>query len=122
MRVSETPYRVAPPKPPDPYLVAWADLRRRRTLALLAFFLWAPAGAIPGGLLCILTGWPWKDVGWFFALPAWLMTIFLLLRYSLFACPQCGSRLSGRGIETVIAMWKRRCPICGIRIGTPKEP
>jgi hypothetical protein len=44
---ASAPYRVAPPMPPDPYLVAWADLRKRRTnvtalsvLLLLGALLW----------------------------------------------------------------------------------
>ncbi len=33
--VTVAPYRVLPPKPPDPYLAAWAELGRRHRAAKL---------------------------------------------------------------------------------------
>jgi hypothetical protein len=93
---------VLAPRPPDPYLVAWRDLRRRQTALLVSLAAW-------GLGVCIA-----KDLGRFMALPF----IVTLARVVFFPCPNCrrfiNFKLSGFG------GW-RGCFHCGLEIGTPKD-
>jgi hypothetical protein len=98
------PYRVAPPQPPDPYLAAWADLRRRRIAARVS-----AASSLLG---CAFA----------FRLPIQLVYVVLVVmaaalvatfRHTTFPCPRCSEFFSP---------WRRsptRCVHCGIAVGTP---
>src|SRR5258706_3734838 len=97
-----------PAPAPDPYLVAWADLRRRRTRFWIAFLTWFP---VAGGL-SVLAHWalgrvlpiePEPLVG----LPLVALTIWLAIHNVLFRCPRCGEQFNpGRNPQDPLM---RRC-------------
>jgi hypothetical protein len=128
------PYRAPLPVPPDPYLVAWADLRRRRTLGwyvfgfnfqlilVLLYLIWRIRWAIwdaacgdcfkarlpvPPHLLREADVLHWAV--WLVPTAVWLAAS--IYRWS-FRCPHCGWRSP---------MNRRECDRCGIAIGTPKS-
>jgi hypothetical protein len=104
-------YREQPPKPPDPYLVAWADLRRRRRLSFVS------------GVPVLLA-----SIGCLFLPEYWLALSLLLFAtvasfacgrsVARFPCPHCGKRFSTT--PTWRPPWN--CDYCGIAVGTPKDP
>jgi hypothetical protein len=104
--VSKQPYRAPIPVPPDPYLAAWADLKRRH---LSPFVLVLCVGAV---VMFFSHGSPkWPAI-----LAVCLAGIpFASLR---FRCPHCGERM--------LRVWGLRnddwvrCRNCGIAVGTPK--
>jgi hypothetical protein len=112
--VFDAPYRAPLPVEPDPYLVAWADLRRRRRSAAGAFgpslaaSLFAVVFTMPAllGVAAVLFGASW--VAW---------------RYlSAFRCPSCShSFVHGRLRRHERGWSDRQCGYCGIAIGTPKS-
>jgi hypothetical protein len=109
--VSHPPYRAPLPAAPDPYLVAWADVRWRRTVmwALLASLLPVAVASI-----ILLHG-----RGFLMAL-AWTTAISLAWEYAgRFRCPRC-SKAFGKRDEEEFAALPRHCVHCGIQIGTPK--
>ena len=112
------PYRVPAPGPPDPYLVAWARLKRRRNLTRLGAFVlfvilaptamlaWVPPDTRIIGLA----------LGLLLALPVGLFVISLL---EPLCCPACHrpffpSTLAEAGTA-------QRCAHCGIEMGTPER-
>ena len=101
------------PAQPDPYLAAWAKLRRQRVRAWLTVAL-APASWLacasldrivgPGGRSSIVYGWT-------VFLACWMALLFCNLR---FLCPHCRRSFFRRRAP------RDRCARCGIRVGTPK--
>lgn len=115
--VSDSPYRVPVPRPPDQYLVAWRDLRRRRTAALPSFLLCLPIYAITSG---VVTG-PATCL----KLPLVAIIIAAFVHSYRFRCPRCARAF-------LLRPWsldprahsrdsQRQCIHCGIAIGTPKN-
>ena len=105
------PYRAPVPIPPDPYLRAWSDLRRRR--AGLA------AGAVVLGVAAFMhskhmigLGAPVLVVG--------LVTGLLSILCESFHCPRCAETFCRKGMFFHNA-FARRCLHCGIKVGTPKD-
>lgn len=114
--VSDSPYRVPVPRPPDPYLVAWANLRRRRAFAWAAALLWALAFTVTLPAIVARA----RMVGIAVAVTAvcWVSRIVGNIMLAHFGCPRCGSSFYG-GRRTR-APWSLECVTCGIAIGTPK--
>lgn len=109
--MSDTPYREPAPRPPDPYLVAWADLRKRRRAAVAVMVTAGTAmvvvTSVPHGILaavpaCVLLGYFWRN------------------RLSKFLCPACGKTF-GRLASGFHNEFTLRCLHCGIVVGTPKN-
>jgi hypothetical protein len=113
--LSAAPYRAAPPLPPDPYVAAWADLRRRRMVALALFLLFLPAMAIA---TCFLRGRQLTDVFW----PLAMICLIARLRATLFPCPRCGGSFGFKPFTRSRAILQRNCLHCGIAVGTPAPP
>jgi hypothetical protein len=133
--VPEAPYRAPLPIPPDPYLIAWRDLRRRRVIGWTAFvggpplfllllaFLLHVQMAIHDATYCDPGACvPPREVPPLLLLEAevavralWLPPVVwvaaCLYRWH-FRCPHCGLRYA--------TGW-RACGGCRIRIGTPKS-
>ena len=121
--MSHPPYRSLGPTssvPPDPYLVAWAELKKHRIRRWIAFFVWAPLAGFVFSASEKLVGHP-LGRGEFFAvsLPFVVAAVLFLVRASNFRCPQCGNRFEAQ--RMVSYPLTRRCLNCGIRIGTPKN-
>jgi hypothetical protein len=106
--VSGKPYREPLPVPPDPYLLAWEDLRRRRAAMLRAGILCVPVSL----LAATLVGGP----GLMVTLPAMGAAALASLRWSTFECPRCGQYFMGRRSST-----DRACARCGLKEGTPRS-
>jgi hypothetical protein len=109
--VPEDPYRAPLPVPPDPYLVAWREVQRRKRASKV------------GALLCLvwMSGLLFAGVVWNVLLPlssaAWIVPAFIVFvalgRWvSGVSCPHCGAE----------GVWNKKaaCEGCGIKIGTPK--
>jgi hypothetical protein len=114
--VSDTPYRVQPPRPPappDPYLVAWRDLRKRRATLIVFFLLWLPIG---GASSCLL-----RDREFYALVPLAALVVTSYLRAVLFHCPECRQMFHFQGFGSRGSPWARRCVHCGIAMGTPKN-
>jgi hypothetical protein len=119
--VSDDPYRGPLRVPPDAYLVAWEDLRRRRTAMMAATLACIPvsllATALVGGPASLLV------------LPAMGAAGIASLRWSTFECPRCGQYFAGRqqpasgpdGWWSHDGRRKRVCSRCGIEEGTPRS-
>jgi hypothetical protein len=107
--VPEVPYRASLGPPPDPYLVAWVDLRRRRawSLVILTAYL-----VVSSAVLANRLPLPW---GAFLRIGAGGVGGLLgfVFPHSRFRCPHCGKKFQG---------WRWKvCRACGIPIGTPKS-
>ena len=113
------PYREPAPVPPDPYLVAWARLRRRRH-ALLA----STCGTVvAAGLLSSMLPLPRNEhftgalFGLFMSVP---LGLFILARLPPFLCPACEHpffQLVGGELGHT-----RKCDHCEIEIGSALNP
>jgi hypothetical protein len=107
--VSDQPYRAPAPIPPDPYAVAWSDLKRRRLWRVGSTVWLLVAIAMSRG------GRPGAATGVMF-----LATIALSIWSERFRCPRCASLFCRKG-------WffhngfTRRCLHCGLKTGTPKS-
>jgi hypothetical protein len=116
--VDAEPYRIAPPPRPDPYLVAWASLRRfRRTMvgvsigivhiaaATFAFIVWSRSctARIVGIGVVLLVAAVWRIA---FSMPG------------LFRCPRC-RRGFFRSDAGLFGLAVEHCQHCGIPVGTP---
>lgn len=117
--MSDGPYRATAPRAPDAYLVAWADLGRRRRSSLVSLAVSATIGVLlvatpfvagPAGLLAVLP-----------AMVAWRALWRADRRADKFLCPACGNRFSAlaSGFHNDFT---RHCLHCGIEVGTRKEP
>jgi hypothetical protein len=106
--VRDAPYRAPLPVPPDPYAVAWADLRRRRvwTFVFMIAYLVTLLGVFYATRLHLPGSGP-ASVAW------GLLSAVSSFLYPThrFRCPHCGHKE---------AVWKK-CSACGIRVGTPKS-
>jgi hypothetical protein len=87
--MSDSPYRVAPPRPPDPYLLAWRDLKRRR-----ASMHAAAGGALALWAISLMAPYVGVRLAWLVAI---LTTVTLFLRIVTFVCPRCGWRFTQKG-------------------------
>jgi hypothetical protein len=116
--VSDAPYRVQPPRPPDPYLVAWAKLRRRRALAWGGFLLWA--FAFTAFVVALAAQARAVGVTAVVAVMCWGSGIAGALILGHFRCPHCSAIFYG--LRRPRAPWSDACIACGIAIGTPKNP
>ena len=116
--VSESPYRVPVPRPPDPYIVAWANLGRRKAFAWAAALLWALAFTVTLPAIVARA----RVVGIAAAVTAvcWVSRIVGNIVLAHFRCPRCGS--SFYGARRTWVPWSSACVTCGIEIGTPKYP
>jgi hypothetical protein len=118
--VPDEPYRTPQPIAPDPYLLAWQDLRRRRLYA------WAVLIAYVAGAMCIL--WMYKliaghmlDRSWGLALLLPTLPVHFAFNgwRQAFRCPRCGERFHvQRGVSNPST---RQCMNCGLEMGTPKS-
>jgi hypothetical protein len=112
-RVGESIYRVPAPKPLaplDPYLSAWASLRRRRVVMLisgLAIVVSVMAMPFLGSLSAFIV----------FPLMATFSVSWLMAGY--FRCPHCRQAFA-KG-DTAHESFARSCGHCGIRVGTPRS-
>jgi hypothetical protein len=119
--VPDEPYRAPIPIPPDPYVAAWADLRRRMRLserAQWAFWIYAIPMVIAVRVFHVHF-WP-SPRAW--AVPAILASLVISLRVRAFRCPHC-RRHSAWAKRSWLNGPKRqdKCVHCGIAIGTPKS-
>jgi hypothetical protein len=110
-----SPYRAPVPRPPDPYLVEWSDLRRRR--------LWLAASLVALPMAVI---WPvlvMTRVGPSLPVTAIAIVAFAIVPLSVhaerFRCPQCAERFCRKGLYH--NGFAQRCLHCGIKVGTPKD-
>ena len=112
------PYRVAPPKPPDPFIAAWGRYRKRRVL------LWLVVCALPvvlfpdaiaSGILGLPSNWP-------IVAELSLGSLFYLLIRELgrFECPRCGKPFHSGEVGSMGHAQANRCAHCGIPVGMPK--
>ncbi len=102
----DQPYRAPLPVEPDPYAIAWTDLRRRRKWTwaavvslLIAISLQDALGSLP----CIVA------LGVVLLLGQWLQ---------VFRCPRCRDR--GEARTQTFWWFSRACGHCGVDVGTPK--
>jgi hypothetical protein len=130
--VPDEPYRAPLPIEPDPYMVAWADLRKRRIIGWVAFgFDVLLVLLLSGSLLRVQAviddafrcdPGPCFDrlpdllreravVLWATCLPMAIWAAASIYRRTC-RCPHCGWRF---------AMRRRKCDHCGICVGMPKS-
>jgi hypothetical protein len=110
--MADSPYRAPEPPPPDPYEVAWSDLRRRRK--------WLIGCLVGLGVAYLLRAG--SEHG-FVSTPVVVMTLLTIvvsIYGESFRCPSCGERFCRRGI--VHSGFAPRCLHCRIAMGTPKGP
>jgi hypothetical protein len=117
--VQGEPYRQPAPLPPDPYLVAWAVLRRRRRWIGLGFVGLMPLAGALFGLLPVSRSWHGLAIffGSFMAIP---LGLFILARLPPFPCPACDHaffRLVGGELSSA-----HRCEHCDLVVGTALDP
>jgi hypothetical protein len=111
-------YRAPLPTPPDPYLVAWADLRRRQRWDVRAQWAFWICGIpiLVAHRLFFVHFWP-SPIAWM--APALGVSLATMLRLRAFRCPHCGRRNTWGQQRWMIPQDK--CGRCSIRIGTPKS-
>src|SRR5262245_37386139 len=113
------PYRrpaERPPGPPDPYLLAWRSLRRRRWAFALSFLSWLPVGIAALRVL--------GDGAFLVLLVLMALGFATSLWFCLFPCPHCGEVFGARSVVgpwSPFIVFRRNCLHCGIGIGTPKD-
>lgn len=81
------PYREPAPVPPDPYLVAWAKLRRRRHALLASLCGMGTVVCLSSSMLPRGTHPEGFVFGVFLSIP---LGLFILARVPPFLCPACG--------------------------------
>jgi hypothetical protein len=115
--VSDLPYRVAGPRPPDPYMAAWAVLRRRRAFSQIASMVFV-AVLVPT-VVGLLSPPSAEQIA--IAVAASFAAIGVMLSWlslPAFACPHCrGGFFRSSVIRVGLS---DRCAGCGIKVGTPK--
>jgi hypothetical protein len=123
--MSAAPYR-APPPPiePDPYMVAWVDLNRRRLVALGLFpLLLILLGVAASTRRSNQSGLPVLVVA--------VMALIPVFRLLAFRCPQCGDYFTSPPSARILGFivnpratpgpFNQRCYSCDIAVGTPKS-
>jgi len=118
--MSEHPYRSVDLRP-DPYMVAWALLHRRRRVVCLGFvsFLIVLSSAIV--VASAPTGFEEPSVALVvaaLALVAAAVVTLLWVHGGAFACPHCETRFFWPA--RVRGGFVDRCPGCRIAVGTPR--
>jgi hypothetical protein len=112
------PDRPTPLLPLDPYLNAWATLRRWRRIALVSF-----CSLLPVAVLSEHTLGAWWIV---IVLPAMAFMFVASGRVTWFRCPNCreffGLNNPIWGPVSPMILVRHKCLHCGIRKGTPKVP
>jgi hypothetical protein len=113
------PYRVPPPIEPDPYLVAWAKLRRKRFIAWLSFLAWVPVALLSNLTVERVLG---HDAGLYVVLSMAVWIMFTSMSLMDTRCPRCAKPLLR---SPLLRSWynnafSRECLHCGLRIGTAK--
>jgi hypothetical protein len=110
--VSADPYRAPLPIEPDPYVVAWGDLKKRKRFEVVGRCLVFGAPLIR---LFFASGPP----RWLAFFGAFLVALPFTLPTASFRCPKCGERMfRWWGAKASDA---KHCRHCGIAIGTPKS-
>jgi hypothetical protein len=109
--VNDEPYRAPMSAPPDRYMVAWADLRRRRRWYWIAWI----AFVVTGPILCRLLHSAFGGSPFFLlAVTTYLMPVVARRQIRTFCCPGCGARFGQRLV-------RNECDGCGLRFGTPES-
>jgi hypothetical protein len=115
--MTEPPYRAPASLPPDPYLVAWATLRRRRLLRRIAVGVLAYALASTIAVTFMLHGVALLVVALLMVCVVYV--IVAVQRRRPFLCPRCGdSFFWGPAAEIGFA---RHCNACGLAAGTSQD-
>jgi hypothetical protein len=118
LSVRRVPYRESPRAEPDPYVVAWAQYRRRRArvraLLLISPLVGCLALAALRASACGSGAAHGVALG--LAIAIVVLATFSIARAS---CPRCGEKLHVGGSH--VDPFSDRCVNCGIRIGTPKS-
>jgi predicted RNA-binding Zn-ribbon protein involved in translation (DUF1610 family) len=111
--MAATPYRVASPLPPDPYLVAWAKLRLREVDSRYTRVVFG----VVFGAFCLITGCTNTSP---VVLGMMLFPLAALMRARMlrFPCPRCGRAFVGWGREFSADL---ECRHCGVKFGTPAK-
>jgi hypothetical protein len=108
------PYRLPaprPPRPPDPYLLAW------RRLLVLRKLLSASCGLIFAvGLIST-----YFNTAYGILLPLMVIHSAVWCRETFFHCPRCGELFGFVRVGSLEAHSDRECVNCGIVVGTPKD-
>jgi hypothetical protein len=114
-------YREAPARPPDPYLVEWADLRRKRRRAWAVPFIFIVAAGCAAKVYEAAAGHPMGKLVFCALFGPLIPLFFTVSRRALdVRCPRCGERFSARRGRRNPST--RKCLHCGIAMGTPKDP
>jgi predicted RNA-binding Zn-ribbon protein involved in translation (DUF1610 family) len=115
--VVDPPYRVAAPATHDPYLAAWAVLKRRRVIARVASV--GAVGLVAPTVAVAFTSGAAQEVATAVVV-SWVAVGVILFWLSLptFLCPDCGTEFFRSSIVQV--GFSNRCAGCGIVIGTAK--
>jgi hypothetical protein len=118
--VNDGPYRVPAPEPPDPYLAAWASLRRRRfTMGTVAVGLvWIVFPVCLGALVRHTAATMLVAIA---VVLAAAVVARLAFSWPAFRCPRC-LRPFFRAPALQFGLLVEPCPHCGLEIGTPMNP
>jgi hypothetical protein len=115
--MSEMPYRVPAPKPADPYLVAWAQLRARQRRVRLLQVAWPPFMIVTAVASVMLLG---RSSGWAVFLPLWLAWGWVIAAYlGGFHCPRCDEPWKGNKQSRQV--FRGSCAKCGLEVDTPMD-
>jgi hypothetical protein len=118
--VTTAPYRVLHPQPPDPYLAAWASLRRlRRIMVGVAAWVVCIAAAT-----CVFAVWTNHCLAKIVAIGIILSAAAVFrLAFSgpaFFTCPRCRRGFFAPN-ATLFGLTTENCSHCGIAVGTPAQ-
>jgi hypothetical protein len=111
--MAATPYRVAPPVRPDPYLMAWADFRRRRTTVIALSLAYLPVSVVAVNLL--------GERAFGYVILPYLATFMLAGSYfATFRCPSCRNVFRAKPWPFPKPRPSQiQCGRCSILVGTP---
>jgi hypothetical protein len=114
--VSEVPYRAPQPVPPDPYVVAWAEQRRRSNRVVLTVVATSTA-SVSMVISMHMSGPRWVYPGILAECVGLVFMAVATWRAAAFRCPHCQMRFR----QLPVARTDGRCARCGIKLGTPKS-
>jgi hypothetical protein len=111
------PYRVPehlPVTTSDPYLVAWADLRRRRSM------MWASFIALP---IVALSAHLFPHTSAVLVPTLWASVLFAIGRVQLYSCPRCQDLYAMRDwlVGSADMLVTNTCKHCGLKMGTAQK-